>query len=180
VIRDVMEQMKVVAIGRLVLTSREHVIALTPRGKGLMGTLLRFPYEVRDSSEYFDEIPNVKVAGDMLKLAEHILESKEGDFDPAQFVDHYEEAVVDMLKKKQAGIALPKGKAAEPPRNVINLMDALKRSIAADKGARPQAKKGKKRIEGQGEMLLPIAGKKGKEAAARPAARPNARQKKAG
>ena len=79
----------------------------------------------------------------MLKLAQHILETKEADFDPSQFVDHYEEAVVEMLKKKQAGMATPKGKASEPPRNVINLMDALKKSIA-DKGARPQAKKGKK------------------------------------
>jgi DNA end-binding protein Ku len=113
------------------------------------------------------------VAPDMLKIAQHILETKEADFEPSQFVDHYEEAVVEMLKKKQAGLATPKGRANEPPRNVINLMDALRKSIA-DKGARPDAKKGKKRIEGQREMLLPIAGKKGKEASkheARPATR---------
>jgi DNA end-binding protein Ku len=179
VIRDAMRGKGMVALARVVLAKRERVIMLQPWDKGLMGTTLRYPYELRDAKEYFDDMPNVKVAPDMLKLAEHILETKEADFDPAQFVDHYEEAVVDMLKKKQAGLATPKGKAVEPPRNVINLMDALKKSLAADKGARPQAKKGKKRIEGQREMLLPIAGKKGKEIA-KPVARTAVRQKKAG
>ena len=61
-------------------------------------------YEVRDAKDYFDEIPDITVAPDMLKLAEHILQSKEGDFDPSEFVDHYEQAVVKMLRKKQAGI----------------------------------------------------------------------------
>jgi DNA end-binding protein Ku len=152
---------------------------LQPWDKGLMGTTLRYPYELRDSKEYFDDLPNVKVAPDMLKIAQHILETKEADFDPSQFVDHYEEAVVEMLKRKQAGLAMPNGKASEPPRNVINLMDALKKSVAGDKAARPQAKKSKKRIEGQREMLLPIAGKKGKEAA-KPIARAATRQRKAG
>jgi DNA end-binding protein Ku len=175
VIRDAMRGKGMVALARVVLAKRERVITLQPWDKGLMGTTLRYPYELRDSSEYFDDLPSVKVAPDMLKLAQHILETKEADFDPSQFVDHYEEAVVEMLKKKQAGMATPKGKASEPPRNVINLMDALKKSIA-DKGARPQAKKGKKRIEGQREMLLPITGKKGKEAA-KPEARPATRRK---
>jgi DNA end-binding protein Ku len=175
VIRDAMRGKGMVALARVVLAKRERVIMLQPWDKGLMGTTLRYPYELRDSSEYFDDLPSVKVAPDMLKLAQHILETKEADFDPSQFVDHYEEAVVEMLKKKQAGVATPKGKASEPPRNVINLMDALKKSIA-DKGARRQAKKGKKRIEGQREMLLPITGKKGKEAA-KPEARPATRRK---
>ncbi len=179
VVRDAMRGKDMVALARVVLAKRERVIMLQPWDKGLMGTTLRYPYELRDAKEYFDDLPKVKVAPDMLKLAEHILKTKEADFDPAQFVDHYEDAVVEMLKKKQAGLATPKGKAAEPPRNVINLMDALKKSLAGDKGARPQAKKGKKRIEGQGEMLLPIAGKKGKDIA-KPVVRPAARQKKAG
>ena len=179
VIRDAMRGKGMVALARVVLAKRERVIMLQPWDKGLMGTTLRYPYELRNSKEYFDDLPNVKVAPDMLKIAQHILETKKADFDPSQFVDHYEEAVVEMLKKKQAGLATPKGKASEPPRNVINLMDALKKSVASDKGARPQAKKGKKRIEGQREMLLPIAGRKGKEAA-RPVARAATRQRKAG
>ena len=180
VIREAMRGKGMVALARVVLAKRERVVMLQPWDKGLMGTTLRYPYEIRDSKEYFDEIPSVKVAPDMLKLAEHILESKEADFDPSQFVDHYEAAVVEMLKKKQEGIVMPKGKASEPPRNVINLMDALKRSIAADKGTpRPQAKKGKKRIEGQGEMLLPIKGSKA-EAKKPAAARTGSKQRRAG
>jgi DNA end-binding protein Ku len=116
----------------------------------------------------------------MLKLAQHILQNKASDFDPSQFVDHYEEAVVDMLKKKQAGISAPRERASARPQNVVNLIDALRRSIAQEKRPPASAKKGRKRIEGQAEMLLPIAGKKGKEVAAKPAAKPTARQKKAG
>ena len=179
VIRDAMRGKGMVALARVVLAKRERVIMLQPWDKGLMGTTLRYPYELRDPKEYFDDLPSVKVAPDMLKLAQHILETKEADFDPSQFVDHYEEAVVEMLQKKQAGLAMPKGKASEPPRNVINLMDALRKSVAADRGARPQAKKGKKRIEGQREMLLPITGKKGKDAA-KPVARTATRQRRAG
>ena len=74
-----------VAIGRLVLTNREHIIALQPLGKGLMGTLLRYPYEVRSEKEYFDGIQDVKVTRDMLDLAKHIVERKSGSFEPERF-----------------------------------------------------------------------------------------------
>jgi DNA end-binding protein Ku len=180
VIREAMRGKDMVALARIVLAKREHVVMIEPWGKGLVATVLRYPYEIRDTKEYFDEIPDIKVAPDMLKIAEHILKTKTEDFDPSKFIDHYEEAVVEMLKKKQAGVTVPKGKASEQPRNVINLMDALRRSVASDKAAKPQPKKSKKRIEGQREMLLPIPGKKAKEGAARPVARPSARQKKAG
>jgi len=122
----------------------------------------------------------VKVEPDMLKLAQHILQSKATDFDPSQFVDHYEEGVVTMLKKKEAGMPVSREHAGPRPQNVVNLMDALRRSIAQEKAASPPLKKGRKRIQGQGEMLLPISGKKSKEAAAKPAERPSAHQKKVG
>ncbi|MGA9005938.1 MAG: Ku protein, partial [Xanthobacteraceae bacterium] len=92
-----------------------------------------------------------------------------------EFVDHYEEALVDLLRKKQEGVPLAKARVPTPPRNVANLMDALKRSLAAEKNP-----KSKKRIPGQGEMLLPISGKKGKDAEAKPVTRAGARQKRAG
>ena len=180
VIREAMRGKGMAALGRVVLAKRERVIMLQPWDKGFMGTTLRYPYEIRDSKEYFDDIPNTKVAPDMLNLAEHILESKEADFDPSQFVDHYEEAVVDILKKKQAGIMVSREHAAPPPQNVVNLMDALRRSIQQEKRATVRPKRGRKRIEGQTEMLLAIPGKKGKEAVAKPGGRPSARQKKAG
>ncbi len=179
VIREAMRGKGMVALARVVLAKREHVIMLKPWDDGLLGTTLRYPYEIRDSKEYFDDIPAIKVPPDMRKLAEHILQSKAGDFDPSQFVDHYEEAVVEMLKKKEAGIPISRSKTEDRPRNVVNLMDALKRSIASEKGAPARAVKGKKRVAGQTEMLLPISGKKGKQVA-KPVARSGGRQRKAG
>ncbi len=87
VIRETIRTMDQVALGRVVLTSREHVIGLEARDKGLMGMLLRYPYEVRDSSEYFDDIQDVKITKDMLDLAKHIVEQKSGHFDPSKFED---------------------------------------------------------------------------------------------
>ena len=179
VIREAMRGKGMVALGRIVLSKRERVVMLEPWEKGVVAMTLRYPYEVRDAAEYFDDIPDIKIAPDMLKLAEHILQSKESDFDPAEFVDHYEEAVVEMLRNKQAGIPAPKEHPAQKRENVVNLMDALKRSIAAEKQTSAPAKKGRKRVEGQREMLLPIPGKK-EPAAPRAVARPQARQKKAG
>jgi DNA end-binding protein Ku len=180
VIREAMRGKDMVALGRVVLAKRERVIMLEPWDKGLMATTLRYPYEIRDAKEYFDDIPDVKVEPSMLELARYILQSKATDFDPSQFVDHYEEAVVAMLKKKQAGLPVSREGAARRPQNVANLMDALRRSIAEEKASSIPPKKGRKRIEGRGEMLLPIAGKKDKQATATPAARASARQEKAG
>jgi DNA end-binding protein Ku len=149
VIRDAIEQMKMVAIGRVVLTSREHVIAITPRGKGLMGTLLRFPYEVRDSSEFFDDISTVKITKDMMDLAKHIVETKTGHFKPQEFEDHYEHALQELIEKKAKGEKIEIAKE-QAPAKVINLMDALRRSVQTEKQtakappARP-AKKGRKK-----------------------------------
>jgi DNA end-binding protein Ku len=176
VIRETIREMGKVAIGRLVLTSREHIIALEAMDKGLIGTLLRYPYEVRDPAEYFDDIQDVKVTKDMLDLARHIVEQKAGNFDPDKFEDHYETALVDLINKKRAGTPItPK----ERPRgeNVVDLMDALRKSIGGEGAAPPAskkpAKKARKATPGQKEMLMPIAGKKpAKEAAAKkPAAR---------
>jgi DNA end-binding protein Ku len=90
VIRETIRSKNMVAIGTIVLTSREHIIALEPLHKGLIGTLLRYPYEVRDGKEYFDQIQDVKVTKDMLDLAKHIVNQKAGDFEPEKFVDQYE------------------------------------------------------------------------------------------
>jgi DNA end-binding protein Ku len=140
VIRDVIAATKKVAIGRVVLTSREHVIALEPRGKGLMGTLLRYPYEVRDESDYFDDIPSAHVTKDMLDLAKHIVQTKSGHFKPEKFEDQYENALKELLKKKQAGEEIRAEKPREPSK-VINLMDALRRSVEGDGGGRAQPKR---------------------------------------
>jgi DNA end-binding protein Ku len=106
---------------------------LQPRGKGLMATLLRYRNEVRDADTYFDDIPNVKVTKDMLQLADHILDSKAAHFDPDKFEDRYEQALTDLIKAKRAGKA-PPTLSTPRPSNVINLMDALRRSVKAERG----------------------------------------------
>ena len=128
VIRETIRSLDQVAIARVVLTNREHVIALEARDKGLMGMLLRYPYEVRDAGEYFDDIQDVKITKDMLDLARHIVESKAGHFEPKKFEDHYEAALQELLEKKQKGQPIIAAKKAAPS-NVYNLMDALKASI---------------------------------------------------
>ena len=140
VIREAMRGKGMVALGRVVLAKRERVIALEPYEKGLLGTTLRYPYEVRKAADYFEDVQEVKIPGEMLKLAEHILESKAADFDPSTFVDHYEVALVELLKTKQAGIQPKKTGAPVPERRVINLMDALRRSIEAEQPKRPAAR----------------------------------------
>ena len=133
VIREAINKEGMVAVGKVVFTSREHIIALEPRGKGMMGITLRYPYEVRKEEEYFDAIPDEKVPKDMLELATHIVETKKGHFDPAKFEDRYEDALKDLLKKKQSGeqIEAPRERA---PAKVINLMDALRRSVETERG----------------------------------------------
>jgi DNA end-binding protein Ku len=202
VIRETIRTMNKVAIGRVVLTNREHIIALEPLDNGLMGTLLRYPYEVRNEKEYFDDIQDVKITKDMLDLAKHIVEQKSGSFEPDQFEDRYEQALIDLINQKRNGLGTTAKAAPKSGGNVINLMDALKRSLSGEKQASPAAakaqeksqektkgKKPKKRVEGQREMLLPISGG-GKRAAKETAkeapkkaekpARTAARAKKAG
>ena len=132
VIREAIRKEGMVALGRVVFTSREHVIALEPRGKGLLGITLRYPYEIRKEDQYFDEIENEKIPKDMMELASHIVETKSGHFNPQKFEDHYEEALKELLKKKQAGEKIEAPKEREPAK-VISLMDALRRSVGAER-----------------------------------------------
>jgi DNA end-binding protein Ku len=132
-IRKAIEATGKVALGRVVLTTREHMIALEPRGKGLVGILLRYPYEVRDPKDYFDDIPDVKISKEMLDLAKHIVATKSGHFEPEKFEDRYEEALKDIVKRKAAGEEI-KAPERPPASNVINLMDALRESVKAGRG----------------------------------------------
>ena len=102
-IRETIREMNKVAIGRVVLTNREHIIGLEPLDKGLVGTLLRYPYEVRSELEYFEDIQQVNLTKDMLDLAKHIVNQKAGRFDPEKFEDHYESALVELINQKRAG-----------------------------------------------------------------------------
>jgi DNA end-binding protein Ku len=128
--------MGMVAVGRVVLTRREHIIALEARGRGLVGLTLRYPYEIRDEQPYFEDIPDMKTPKEMLDLATHIVQTKSGHFDPTQFEDRYENALIDLLKKKEAGEKIEPAKAGPAPQ-VVNLMDALRASIDAGKKKAP-------------------------------------------
>jgi len=192
VIRETIRSLDKVALARVVLTNREHVIALEARDNGLMGMLLRYPYEVRNSAEYFDDIQDVKITKDMLDLAKHIVQQKSGHFEPAKFEDHYEAALTELINKKRNGERITSVAKPVSRDNVISLMDALKRSIsgkpaaAAEQAPAAKAAKGKKprkAASGQREMLLPISGKraaKAEEKRAPKEVKAKARARKAG
>jgi DNA end-binding protein Ku len=147
VIRDAIKQKGMAALGRVVLARREHVMMLEPRGKGLLGITLRYPYEVRDEALYFEDIPDINIPDEMLKLAEHIVDTKAGHFDPAKFEDHYETALVALLKDKQAGRQIEPVQDTPRPHTVVNLMDALRRSLEAE-GKTPLAESKAERSAG--------------------------------
>jgi len=138
VIREAIGKQGMVALGRVVFSTREHVIALEPRGKGLFGFTLRYPYEVRKEKDYFDDIPDEKTPKEMIELATHIIAQKSGHFTPEQFDDRYETALRDVIRRKTAGETITATKRKDPS-NVINLMDALRQSIAGESSKRPHA-----------------------------------------
>ncbi len=144
VIRDAMRSTSLVGIARVVLHNHELVLMLEPLDKGIKATALRYQDEIRDAKEYFSDIETVKVPKDMLELAEHILKTKRGHFDPSKFSDRYEDALKALIKAKQAGKPAPA--VPERPSNVINLMDALRRSVRSERsGGEAPAHRGKQR-----------------------------------
>jgi DNA end-binding protein Ku len=114
-----------------VISRRERMVLLEPLGKGIMATMLRYPYEVRGEQPYFEDIPDLDIPKEMRDLAGHIIETKSADFEPAKFEDRYENAMIELVKSKETGrpVAAPE---APRPSNVVNLMDALRKSIAAE------------------------------------------------
>jgi DNA end-binding protein Ku len=144
-----------VAIARVALTNREHIIAPEARGKGMVGMLPRCPYEIRDKNEYFDDIQHVKVTKEMLDLAKHVVETKSGDFAPEKFEDRYEHALVELLNQKRKGEPIrtrgeaprhrqrrqPDGRAAqEPERRRQARCPATSKRPEAERRSRPAAK----------------------------------------
>jgi DNA end-binding protein Ku len=171
VIREAMRGKRMVALGRIVLAMRERVVMIEPWHEGLIATTLRYPYEIRDAKDYFDDIPDIALKPEMLKLAEQILQSEAADFDPSLFVDHYEKAVIELLKRKPARVPVSREEATSRPRNTPNLMDALRRSAAqGTAGSIPP-----RRSERQGETGPSYLGKRDKTPGPRPTSRPTVR-----
>ena len=169
IIRDAMKNKGRVALARIVLTNREHIIAIEPLGKGLLGTTLRYPYEVRDEHEYFDDIKNPKMSKDMIELASHILDTKAGHFDLSKYKDEYENALKTLVKRKAAGKPVKAAEREEKPDNVISLMDALKQSLKGKASAKRSAHSPARRAThraGQESASLGRAGAQGELRAA--------------
>ena len=144
VIRDAIRDKEMVGLGRIVLARREHVVMLEAFEKGLLATTLRYAYEVRDQAAYFEDIPDLKLPAEMRQLAAHILDTKAAHFDPKAYEDHYETALVELLRRKQAGRPLETIGEEKPPARVINLMDALRASIGAETTKKPAAARSRK------------------------------------
>jgi DNA end-binding protein Ku len=147
VIRDAMKKKKMVGIGRVVMARRERMMMLEPFGKGIMGTKLHYSYEIRSEEAVFEEIPDMKLPDQMVGLAETIIDKMTGEFEPEKFEDRYENAMIELIRSKQAGSRLRRRKPTSRPANVVNLMDALRRSIEAiggepTKTAKPSGKRG--------------------------------------
>jgi DNA end-binding protein Ku len=140
VIRDAMDRAGKVALARVVMHQRERLLALEPRDRGILAYTLRTHDEVRDPKDIFGHIPNIKPDAAMIDIAAKIIEQKEGPFDPSDFTDRYEDALRKLIAEKQKAhgrkVTAPAPREAE----VIDLMEALKRSLGAGKGGKPPAK----------------------------------------
>jgi DNA end-binding protein Ku len=161
VIRDAVRDKKMVALGRIVLARREHIVMLEPYDKGILAVTLRYPYEVREPAAYFEDVPDLKLPGEMKDLASYIIDQKTTQFDPAAFEDQYETALVEMLRAKQTGQMI-ETKPEKAPQRVINLMDALRASIGQDTKKKPAAASAKERAGAAraGAARAPAAKKK--------------------
>jgi len=129
-----------VGIARVVMARRERIMMLEPFGKGIMGTTLHYPYEIRSDDAVFEEIPEMKLPDQMIGLAEDIIDKMTGEFEPDKFEDRYENAMIELIRSKQEGLPAPKEKPAARPANVVNLMDALRRSVEGETGKAKPAK----------------------------------------
>jgi Ku protein len=146
VIRDAMRREGVIGLARVVLSSRERYFLVEPMDNGLRGVALRFAQEVRGADDYFREIPEIKLPAEMMNLAQHIIRTKSDKFDPAMLEDHYRTALVRILRKKQETRPAHHTPVMQPPReNVVSLMDALRRSIAAERPAGQEKRAASKR-----------------------------------
>jgi len=137
-LRDGMKKQGVAAIAQTVLFRRMRTVLIRPHGKGLIASTLNFDYEVRSSEKAFEEMPDLKIEGEMLELAEHIIDTKKGSFDASTFDDRYEAAVAELVKAKIEGRALPKKKAPVASKT-SDLLQALRESAGlAAKGTMPK------------------------------------------
>lgn len=136
VIRDAMAAKKMAGLARIVLYQRERPVVIEPLGKGMVLTTLRYDDTVRQPGTVFDDIEATRTDDEMIDLAEHIINSKKTKFDPSKFDDRYGDALLELIRAKKAGKKAPKVKVPAKPSNVVNLFDALKKSLNAEGGGK--------------------------------------------
>lgn len=157
-----MQESNVAAIAQTVLFRRVRTLLIRAHGPGMIATTLNYDYEVRSVAEAFDNIPKMKIKGEMLDLAKHIITTKMGKFDPREFDDRYEAALADLVKAKLEGKPIPKRKIAQPGK-VIDLMEALRQSAGHERGGRDA---GRKKAAGSSRRSAPKSKKAAKKKAA--------------
>jgi DNA end-binding protein Ku len=163
-IREGMKSKNVAALAQTVLFRRVRTVLIRPHGDGLIATTLNYDYEVRSAEQSFADVPDIKVKGEMLDLAEHIIKTKSGRFDPSKFDDRYDAALAEVVKAKIEGRKIKPVKPAAAGK-VVDLMEALRQSAGRDAGKSAADTKAKKRSSS-------------KKAA--PASKPAAARRKAG
>ncbi len=146
VIRDAMRSEKMVGLARVVLFRRERLMMLEPRDKGIVSTTLHYANEVHPANTYFEEIPDLELPKEMLELAKHIIEKMRGKFQPEEFEDRYEKALIELIRSKQKGMPVTP-QPTHRQTNVINLMEALRRSVEGDKAAAAASSKKEKAVK---------------------------------
>ena len=166
VIREAMRDAGKIALGCLVLRGKERQLALEVRDQGLIAYTLRAHDEVRDTADFFDDIPEVKADKDMVDIASRIIAQKEGDFDATEFKDRYDDALRDLIEAKTKGRKIVEAEEPETT-NVIDLMAALRASLkgSADGGGGKKKAPAKKPAAKKAEPKKAPAKKPGKKAA---------------
>jgi DNA end-binding protein Ku len=168
VIREALAAKKMAGLARIVLYRRERPVLVEPFGKGMLVTTLRYQNTVRKADEIFDDLKGVKLDEDMVELAAGIVDKKKAKFDPAKFEDHYETALIELVRSKKAGKKVQKAKPETKPSNVVNLFDALRKSLAEDAGKSDNKPAPRKKSDGadkeKGEKAKPKASSKSKSA----------------
>jgi DNA end-binding protein Ku len=149
IIREALRESSKVAVGQVTMAGREHLVVVGPVGKGLVLNIIRYGNELRPAATYFDDLPEHKLEPDMMDMAVQLITRKTAPFNPAVFKDSYGVALRELVEEKAKGHKILSPPTAEPASNVINLKDALKRSVQEERGESPKGGKTKAKAPGR-------------------------------
>jgi DNA end-binding protein Ku len=152
VVREALKETHSAGLGKIAMGGREHLVAVCapsdPKLPGLMAYTLRYAAELRSASDYFADVKTPKIDAEQLSLAKELIQRKAGKFDPSKFTDDYEAALRELVKAKMKHLPLPLEEKPAPRAKVINLMDALRRSVKSPDEKKPAAHSGTRKAAG--------------------------------